>query len=444
MGAMTVAAGYAPAVYAGDGVAYAFPFTWPLLDAAHLAVTKTSGGVTTTLVRNVDYLLTWVGAGATGSIRTIYMDGGTPVNDPPAYGDTVTINRVVPISQETDIRNRGPFLAETVERGLDRQAMISQQLSTTMDGHASSHLPGGDRAIDWGRILGRGSLIDRPDASGNYAGCYYYVEEDRTLYQCDGSAWIAMPMGEEVAADAATKGYVDGLVNGTDWKASVRVATAAAGTLATSFSNGQTVDDIALVTGNRILIKDQAAPAENGIYTVNASGAPTRAVDMDAWTEVPGSAVTVEIGTANADKTFVCTADQGGTLGTTAITWVNISSGTIAADSVDNTKLSNMAQNTIKGRVSAGAGDPEDLTAAQVRTIIGSPQKYSALVGNGSLTTIPVAHNLGVTGSVCMVYEATGSLREVLCEKQCTNTNTWTLLFATAPAANSLRVVVIG
>jgi len=103
-----------------------------------------------------------------------------------------------------------------------------------------------------------------------------------------------------------------------------------------------------------------------------------------------------------------------------------------------------MAQNTIKGRVSAGPGDPEDLTAAQVRTIIGSPQKYSALVGNGSLTTIPVAHNLGVTGSVCMVYEATGSLREVLCEKQCTNTNTWTLLFATAPAANSLRVVVIG
>lgn len=43
---------------------------------------------------------------------------------------------------------------------------------------------------------------------------------------------------------------------------------------------------------------------------------------------------------------------------------------TISADVVDNTKLSNMAQDSLKGRVSTGTGDPEDLTAAQVRTLL--------------------------------------------------------------------------
>lgn len=43
---------------------------------------------------------------------------------------------------------------------------------------------------------------------------------------------------------------------------------------------------------------------------------------------------------------------------------------TVASDAVSNTKLSNMAQNTIKGRFSAGTGDPEDLTASQARTVL--------------------------------------------------------------------------
>jgi hypothetical protein len=128
--------------------------------------------------------------------------------------------------------------------------------------------------------------------------------------------------------DAATTAYVDAAIASLnslfDSKPSVRVATTAAGTLATSFANGQTVDGVVLATGNRILIKNQAAQAENGIYTVNASGAPTRALDMDAWTEVPGALVAVEVGTTNADTIWLCSADQGGTINTTAIAWQQI------------------------------------------------------------------------------------------------------------------------
>jgi hypothetical protein len=128
------------------------------------------------------------------------------------------------------------------------------------------------------------------------------------------------------ATDAANKGYVDGLLNGISWKNAVVVATVTTGTLATSFANGQVIDGYTLATGDRILIKNQATAAENGIYTVNSSGAPTRAVDMDSWAEVINAAVFVQKGTANADLAFVCTSDAGGTLGSTAINFVQFSS----------------------------------------------------------------------------------------------------------------------
>ena len=128
--------------------------------------------------------------------------------------------------------------------------------------------------------------------------------------------------------DAANKNYVDTAISGLnslfDAKGSVKVATSTAGTLATSFANGQTVDGVVLATNDRILIKNQASQAENGIYVVNASGVPTRATDMDVWTEVPGAFVAVEEGTANADTIWLCTSNQGGTLGSTAITFQQI------------------------------------------------------------------------------------------------------------------------
>ena len=128
--------------------------------------------------------------------------------------------------------------------------------------------------------------------------------------------------------DAANKNYVDTAISGLnslfDAKGSVKVATSTAGTLATSFANGQTVDGIVLATNDRILIKNQASQAENGIYVVNASGVPTRATDMDVWTEVPGAFVAVEEGTTNVDTIWLCTSNQGGTLGSTAITFQQI------------------------------------------------------------------------------------------------------------------------
>ena len=128
------------------------------------------------------------------------------------------------------------------------------------------------------------------------------------------------------STDAATKAYVDDAVQGLSAKDSVRAATTANGTLSSAFANGQAIDGVTLATGDRILLKNQTAGAENGIYTVNASGAPTRAVDFDANAEVAkGAFIFVEEGTTNADAGFVLTTDGAITLGTTALAFTQFS-----------------------------------------------------------------------------------------------------------------------
>ena len=130
---------------------------------------------------------------------------------------------------------------------------------------------------------------------------------------------LADPTG---ATDAANKQYVDAVAQGLAPKDSVRAATTANITISTALNNADVLDGVTLATGDRVLVKNQSAPAENGIYVVAAS--PARATDADAWTELPAAFTFVEQGTANADTGWVCTADQGGTLNTTAVTWGSV------------------------------------------------------------------------------------------------------------------------
>ena len=159
-------------------------------------------------------------------------------------------------------------------------------------------------------------------------------------FTTDGStlAQIRVATTPSDANDVASKSYVDGAVTGLDVKQSVRAATTAAGTLASDFENGDTIDGVTLATGDRILIKDQATGSENGVYTVNASGAPTRATDFDADSEVTaGAFFFVEEGTTNADSGFVLSTNDDITVGSTALTFTQFS-GTgqiVAGDGLD-------------------------------------------------------------------------------------------------------------
>ena len=91
----------------------------------------------------------------------------------------------------------------------------------------------------------------------------------------------------------------------------VRVATTEAGTLSSEFENGDTVDGVVLVTGDRILIKDQSTGTENGIYIVQASGAPVRSDDFSGGASVSAKFFWVAEGTLSANNGFVVTNVPG-------------------------------------------------------------------------------------------------------------------------------------
>ena len=137
------------------------------------------------------------------------------------------------------------------------------------------------------------------------------------------------------------------------WKNSVRAATTTNGALATAYENGDTIDGVVLATGNRILIKNQSTATENGIYTVNSSGAPTRATDFDAGADlIANSVVMVQEGTVNADTAWQCTTNETITIGSTSLTFAQFGAG---GSSPLTTKGDLFGYDTVNARIPIGA-----------------------------------------------------------------------------------------
>lgn len=202
------------------------------------------------------------------------------------------------------------------------------------------------------------------------------------------------------AQDAATKSYVDSVAQGLDPKASCLVAT----TTNITLSAPQTIDGVAVVAGDRVLVKNQTLSQNNGIYLVAAS-TWTRALDMDAWAEVPNSFTFIESGTTQADTGWVCTANAGGTLGTTPIPFVQFSgAGTYDAGtgltlagstfSITNTTVTAGAYGSASNTLSATVNAQGQLTALSAQAIAIANTQVSGL---GTMST-QNANSVAITG----------------------------------------------
>ena len=213
------------------------------------------------------------------------------------------------------------------------------------------------------------------------------------------------------AAHAATKGYVDAARSGLDVKQSVRVATTATVNLSTDVDAGSIIDGVTLAEGNRILIKDQGtggvAHADNGIYTVNASGAPTRATDFDSTAEVtPGAFTFVEEGTVNGDSGYVVATNGTITVGSTAILFTQFSgTGQITAGSGLSKDGSTLNVNYDDVTIYVDANDKlavkSSATAGQVLVSNGS--------GSASWSALNLADSDAVTGALPVANGGTGA-----------------------------------
>jgi len=163
-----------------------------------------------------------------------------------------------------------------------------------------------------------------PDAANPDGILLAKIEDGALLVKSDGSVPFTAPIAgvtPTAGNHLVTKDYVDGVAQGLDAKESVR----AVATGNVTMSGTQTVDGVALVVGDRVLLAGQTNPAENGIYVVNAGGW-TRAPDATTnATVTPGLFTFVEEGTANHDTGWVLASDGPTTLGTTALPFVQFS-----------------------------------------------------------------------------------------------------------------------
>jgi hypothetical protein len=183
-----------------------------------------------------------------------------------------------------------------------------------------------------------------------------------------------------LAQDGATKAYVDSTTAGLSWKAAVRAATTAPGTLATSFANASVIDGVTLATGDRILIKNQATASENGLYVVQASGNPTRSTDANSSANfVDNTAVFVEEGTTLADSAWTLTNNGVITVGTTALVFSQFA-GTGGTGTV--TSVSVTTANGFAGSVT----NPTTTPAITISTNV-----TGLLKGNGTAISAAVA-----------------------------------------------------
>ena len=245
---------------------------------------------------------------------------------------------------------------------------------------------------------------------------------------------VADPTSDQ---DAATKAYVDAVKTGLDVKDSVRAATTASGTLSSAFANTSTLDGVTLATGDRILLKDQSTGAENGIYTVNASGAPTRATDFDEDAEVTGGAFTfVEEGTTNADSGFVLSTNGSITVGTTSIAFSQFSgAGQITAGS-GATKSGNTI-NVIGGTgITANANDIEIDTAWTGQTAITtlgtittgtwSADTIAVNKGGNGFASYDAGDMMYASGATAMSKLAKGTAGQVMVMNGAASAPSWT------------------
>ncbi|WP_177327841.1 phage tail protein, partial [Pseudomonas tussilaginis] len=210
----------------------------------------------------------------------------------------------------------------------------------------------------------------------------------------------------------ATREWVTEELARQDFKHSVLAAT----TANIALSGLQTVDGVALVVGARVLVKNQAAAKDNGLYLVVAGGPWARCNDADSSAKVtPGLLVQVERGTVNGDSAWQLVTDAPITLGVTALTFemafgrTSVAAGTFRSVTVDTYGRVVAATNPT---TAAGYGLTDVYTKTQVDQALAlkAPLASPEFTGTPKVPTAAVGANNTQAASTAFVKAALAAL----------------------------------
>ncbi len=200
-------------------------------------------------------------------------------------------------------------------------------------------------------------------------------------------------------------------------------AASTASVVPASVIPGYTMDGVTLAANDRVILKNSSSPQVNGIYVVNSSGAATRATDSDTWSEIVGTVVLVQEGSTQADTAWVCTSNEGGTLGSTNITYANwsqalldgtITSAKLGGDITATGKSVLTAADAAAARIAIGAAASGATLSYQIAgTVAGNVTNKTIYISLNSPFTFNVTNigGLNQTGSCTInLYNASGDV----------------------------------
>lgn len=279
------------------------------------------------------------------------------------------------------------------------------------------------------------------------------------------------------STDAANKAYVDAVTEGLHIHPSADAATTANISISSNLEAGDVLDGVTLVAGYRVLVKNQDTASENGIYVVQSSGGAIRASDFDQPAEVDGGDfIFVTGGTVNDNTGWVQTSTGVATIGTDPIYFtqfsgagtylagagLDLNGSTFEVDVLPSVGFASLKIEDDAVQVKTNTNDGLEVTANGLGINNGTGltfsggalvldtasgygiRKYAASVGNGSLTSITVNHNLGTKDVTVHIYDNSSPYAQVEADIEHTDTNNITVKFAIAPTSNQYRVVIVG
>ena len=300
----------------------------------------------------------------------LYYGFGDDGNTPPAASSIITIGGAGAFFNKTDTRSANSILAGPTT-GSAAAPTFRSLVAADIPSIAHTKISDFDTGVRTNRL----NEMTAPNGAVSFA-----------------SQKITNLADPTADADAANKGYVDGVAQGLDIKDSCQAATTANITIATALNNGDTLDGVTLSTNDRVLVKNQNTASENGIYKVGSS--PARVDDLAAGADAAGAFTFVESGTVNGDNAFVCSSDKGSAVvGTNNLTFVQFSGAgqVIAGDGLDksgntlsvdlkanggltieSTEIAvNLSASSITGTLAVGDGGTGSTTASGSRTNLG-------------------------------------------------------------------------